>query len=313
MTRARARPGTGSAGTSAPGTPSPATRCGSPSRCCCRPTARLALAGTGAPVRFQRVGVPGTRRAGRRPHRALTAVGSLQAPRLARRWGHHQGAASDVNPLDRTPGSRDRPIPPGHVTSPVHVVPSVHEEFALLDQTLRLEPDGVRRRHRLPARHGRPRAGRDPGRRARPPARHPRDDRERELRPPRRARGPGQRADQQVRRGLPGQALLRRLRGGRQGREPGPRAGQGALRRRLRQRAAALRCPGERRRDARPDHPRRRHPRPRAGPRRPPDPRHEAQLQRQALQGQLVRGRPADVPGRHGRRARARRSRTGPR
>ena len=47
-------------------------------------------------------------------------------------------------------------------------------------------------------------------------------------------------AHQQVHRGLPGQALLRRQRGHRRGRGPGPRPGQGAVRRRARQRAAAL-------------------------------------------------------------------------
>ena len=47
-------------------------------------------------------------------------------------------------------------------------------------------------------------------------------------------------AHQQVLRGLPGQALLRRQRGHRRGRGPRPRAGQGAVRRRARQRAAPL-------------------------------------------------------------------------
>ena len=52
-------------------------------------------------------------------------------------------------------------------------------------------------------------------------------------------------AHQQVRRGLPGQALLRRLRVRRRGREPGHRPGQGPVRRRARQRPAALRLPGQ--------------------------------------------------------------------
>ena len=45
--------------------------------------------------------------------------------------------------------------------------------------------------------------------------------------------------------GYPGQALLRRLRVRRRGRAPGHRAGQGALRRRARQRPAPLRLPGQ--------------------------------------------------------------------
>jgi protein-tyrosine-phosphatase len=49
-------------------------------------------------------------------------------------------------------------------------------------------------------------------RRIRPPAEPHRADRLGELHLPGRAGGPGQRADQQVRRGLPGQALVRRLR-----------------------------------------------------------------------------------------------------
>ena len=80
------------------------------------------------------------------------------------------------------------------------------------------------------------------------------------------------------------------------------RAGQGALRRRVRQRPAALRRAGQRRGDARADQRRRHDPRPRAGPRRPPHPRHEDQLLGQALPGRRLRGRPGDVPRRHGRR-----------
>ena len=63
--------------------------------------------------------------------------------------------------------------------------------------------------------------------------------------PRRRAPGGGERAHQQVRRGLSRQALLRRLRGGRRGRDSGHRAGQGPLRRRARQRAAPLRLHGQ--------------------------------------------------------------------
>ena len=52
-------------------------------------------------------------------------------------------------------------------------------------------------------------------------------------------------AHQQVRRGLPRQALLRRLRARRRRRDAGHRPRQGAVRRRARQRAAALRRPGQ--------------------------------------------------------------------
>ena len=73
-----------------------------------------------------------------------------------------------------------------------------------------------------------------------------RADRVRELRLRGGARGRGLGAHQQVRRGLPGPPLLRRLRGGRRGRGARDRARQGALRRRPRQRAAALGLAGER-------------------------------------------------------------------
>ena len=49
-------------------------------------------------------------------------------------------------------------------------------------------------------------------------------------------------ANQQVRRGLPGQALLRRQRARRRGRGPGSREGQGFVRRGSRQRATPCRC-----------------------------------------------------------------------
>ncbi|CAA9498133.1 MAG: Serine hydroxymethyltransferase, partial [uncultured Solirubrobacteraceae bacterium] len=63
---------------------------------------------------------------------------------------------------------------------------------------------------RAPACRGRPRGRRGHGPRARAPARHARDDRLGELRAAGDPRVPGQRAHQQVRRGLSGQALLRR-------------------------------------------------------------------------------------------------------
>ena len=66
-------------------------------------------------------------------------------------------------------------------------------------------------------------------------------------------------------------------------RAAGDRPAEGALRRRLRQRPATLRRPGERRGHGGPRSARRHDPRPRARPRRPPHPRHAAQLLRSAL------------------------------
>ena len=114
----------------------------------------------------------------------------------------------------------------------------------------------------------------------------------------------GQRAHQQVRRGLPRPPLLRRLRVRRRRRAARDRPREEPVRRRVRQRAAALRRHGQRRRALGDRHPRRHHPRSRARPRRPPHPRHEAQLLGQALQRRLLRRRPRDLPRRHGRRAR---------
>ena len=62
----------------------------------------------------------------------------------------------------------------------------------------------------------------------------------------------GSRAHQQVRRGLPRPALLRRLRVRRRRGGPRDRAGQGAVRRRVRERPAALRRAGQRGGDGRP-------------------------------------------------------------
>ena len=87
--------------------------------------------------------------------------------------------------------------------------------------------------------------------------RHARDDRLGELRAAGDPRLPGVGAHQQVRRGLPRQALLRRLRVRRRGREAGDRAREGAVRRRARERPAARgrarqrrRVPGAARRPA---------------------------------------------------------------
>ena len=90
-----------------------------------------------------------------------------------------------------------------------------------------------------------------------PSARHPRDDRVRELRASRGVAGSGQRADQQVRRGIPGSSLLRRLRARRRRGGPRPQPRQGTLRRRVRQRPAACRCAGQRRGADGTDQPRR--------------------------------------------------------
>ena len=71
--------------------------------------------------------------------------------------------------------------------------------------------EGTRRNEQPSSDHRSRGDGRHPSR-DRPPGAQPRADRLRELRQPRRARGAGLGPHQQVRRGLPGQALLRRLR-----------------------------------------------------------------------------------------------------
>ena len=134
-------------------------------------------------------------------------------------------------------------------------------------------------------------------RRAAPAEQRPRADRVGELRQPRRARSRRLGADQQVRRRLPGQALLRRLRVRRRRRARGDRARQGALRRRPRQRAAALGRAGQHgglHDAAQAGRHRARH-EPRA--RRPPDARPPAEFLRAALHDRPVRraqGRRAD-------------------
>ena len=94
-------------------------------------------------------------------------------------------------------------------------------------------------------RRGRPRGRRGHRPRARAPAAHAGDDRLGELRAPGRPRVPGRGADQQVRRGLPGQALLRRLRVRRRHRAARDRPREVAVRRRARQRPAARRRAGQ--------------------------------------------------------------------
>ena len=83
------------------------------------------------------------------------------------------------------------------------------------------------------------------GPRARPAAPDARDDRLGELRAAGDPGVPGQRAHQQVRGGLPGQALLRRLRARRRDRAARDRPREGAVRRRARQRPAARRRAGQ--------------------------------------------------------------------
>ena len=151
------------------------------------------------------------------------------------------------------------------------------------------------------ARRGRPRGPRRDRAGDHPSAADAGDDRQRELRPGGRPRRAGLRAHQQVRRGLPGPALLRRLRARRRDRAARDRPAEGPLRRRVRQRPAALRRAGQRRRHGRPALPRRHHPGPRPRPRRPPHPRDAPQLLGPALRRRRLprpRGRP---PRRHGR------------
>ena len=132
------------------------------------------------------------------------------------------------------------------------------------------------------------------------PAVHPRNDRLRELRAGRGHGGAGLGPHQQVRRGLPGPPLLRRLRARRRRRADRDRPGQGAVRRRVRQRPAALRRLRQPGRAVRAGPARRHHPRPGPRARRSPDPRHAAELLRQAVRrGRVPRGRRR--PRRHGR------------
>ncbi|CAA9346069.1 MAG: Serine hydroxymethyltransferase, partial [uncultured Frankineae bacterium] len=141
------------------------------------------------------------------------------------------------------------------------------------------------------ARAGGPRDRRGGRRRADPPARRTAAHRERELHQPRGARRARQHAVQQVRRGLPRQALLRRLRGRRRGRADRHRPRQGAVRRRPRQPAAALRCERQRRRLRRLFAAGRHRPRHVAAARRPPHARREGQLLGQVVQRRPLRGR----------------------
>ena len=134
-----------------------------------------------------------------------------------------------------------------------------------------------------------------------PPGGGARAHRQRELRLARGAGGGRLDPHQQVRRGVPGQALLRRLRGGRPGRAAGHRPRQGALRRRARQRPAALRLAGQHGGLLRARPAGRHAPGHEPQLRRPPDPRLAGQLLRQALQDRPLRPRAGGRDHRHGR------------
>ncbi|KAF1858378.1 hypothetical protein Lal_00014885 [Lupinus albus] len=110
-----------------------------------------------------------------------------------------------------------------------------------------------------------------------PPAGPHRADRIRELHVAGRDAGPGLAADQQVRRRLSGQALLRRLRIRRHRRAAGHRPREATVRRRSRERPAELRFAGEPGRVLRHAETGRHHHGHVAGRRRPPDPRHGAE------------------------------------
>ena len=142
--------------------------------------------------------------------------------------------------------------------------------------------------------------------RARAAARPDRADRVRELHLAERARGGRLRADEQVRRGLSRPPLLRRLRGRRRDRAARDRPGEGALRRRARERPAARRRAGEHGRLLRAPAAGRHDPRPPARPRRPPHARAQGQLLGPALHDRLVRRLARDEHGRLRRGARDR-------
>ncbi len=145
--------------------------------------------------------------------------------------------------------------------------------------------------HRCP---GRPGALGGHRRREPAPGRPHRADRVGELREPGGDGGAGLAAHEQVRRGLSGQALLRRLRARRCRRAAGDRPGEEALRRRLRQRPAAFGSAGQpgglpRRAEAG-----RHDPRHEPAARRTPDARLAGQHQRQVVQRRPLRPPPGD-------------------
>ena len=113
-----------------------------------------------------------------------------------------------------------------------------------------------------------------------------------------RARGGRLGADEQVRRGLPGQALLRRLRGRRRDRAARDRPREGALRRGARERPAACRLADEHGGVRGGAAARRHDPLAAARPRRPPDARAQGQLQRAPLHDRRLRRLARDDDGR---------------
>ena len=151
----------------------------------------------------------------------------------------------------------------------------------------------------------RPRYRGSPRQGARAPARPDRADRLRELHLAVGARGGRLGADEQVRGGLPGQALLRRLRGRRRDRAARDRPREGALRRGARERPAARRLADEHgglRGGAAAG---RHDPLAAARSRRPPDARAQGQLQRPPLHDRRLRRFARDDDGRLRRGARA--------
>ena len=120
------------------------------------------------------------------------------------------------------------------------------------------------------------------------------DDRLGELRQQRRAPGPGLHPDPQVRRGLPGAPLLRRLRVRGHRRRPGLEPGEGAFRRGLRQRPAPFRQPGQYGRLFFLPETRGHHPGHGPGPRRPSEPRGRGEFLRAPVSGGNLRGGPAN-------------------
>ena len=144
------------------------------------------------------------------------------------------------------------------------------------------------------------------GPRARPAARSDRADRVGELHVAVGHRGGRLRADQQVRRGLPREAVLRRLRGRRRDRDDRDRPGEVALRRRARERAAARRRTGEHGGLPRATRAGRHRARVAPRPRRASHAWAQGQLLRSQLQRRPVRRLPRDERGRGGGSARAR-------
>ena len=128
-----------------------------------------------------------------------------------------------------------------------------------------------------------------------------RDDRLGELRSPCGARMPGLGAHEQVRRGLPRPPLLRRLRVGGRLRAARDRSREGAIRRRARERPAALRSAGEHRRLPRAARAGRDDHGTVARPRRASHARHEDQRVGASVRHRRLRGRPREQRDRHGR------------